>query len=41
MVKELRKRLCKQKKEGDVEFVSGKGRHKPPLQKALEKAEEW
>ena len=40
-LKKLRKRLCKQKKEGDVEFVSGKGRHKPPLQKALEKAEEW
>ena len=40
-LKKLRKKLCeKREREGTV-FVSGKGHHKPALQKAMEKVTEW
>lgn len=39
-LKKLRKKLYKLKNEENVEFVSGKGKRKTPLQKAVEQLEE-
>ncbi len=40
-LKKLRKKLCEKRDSENIVFVSGKGHHKPALQKALEKVTEW
>ena len=40
-LKKLRKKLHEKRKTGNIEFVTGRGHHKSPLQKATETVEEW
>jgi transposase len=40
-LKKLRKKLCKIKKDEDIEFVYGIGKRKSPLQKTLEQLDEY
>ena len=40
-LKKLRKKLYEKCRDEDIVFVTGKGHHKPALQKAVETVEEW
>ena len=40
-LKKLRKKLYEKRQDENIIFVTGKGHHKTPLQKAMETVEEW